>query len=404
MRRSKVWIARFFAGSILSLLLIATINFVVDPYGLFRNYDVKGFNQQKEGVRSKIRFVKALELPLRKPETIIIGSSRVHDGMNPESALLRQYPPVYNLGIDMMRIHEMKEYFKHAIVNGDVKRAIIGLDFFMFNSLEKVNASFDHELVGRKIQSEDYLAISLFSREALMDSYSTIKLSRAQPDRKEFLGTGYRPGKYVFYKVKDFEKLHYYTNWVFLTSTPQATKYYASMRLDDDVFADFEEILSVCNQRRIDCRLYISPAHVGLDGEGIRAAGKWEMFENWKRRVAQISFEHGLPLWDFSGYNSVTTEPVTTPMKYYWDSSHFNEMVGNWIVARVMEKPEVAAPTDFGEKIFPANIEDHLAKIRNSRDKYETTNILLNEERDRLYKDILNGASLDLERLKGMYE
>jgi hypothetical protein len=396
--------SRFLTSWVLTAAVVVSIagisSLLVDPYGLFRFIDVVGVNQQKEGARNKIRFVKALELPLRRPETLLMGSSRVHDAMDPEHPLLQEFSPVYNLGVDMNRIHETRVLLRHATENTNVKRVVLGLDFFMFNSAQRANFDFDETLIGRKVGFADYLGPSILSKDAVLDSIRTIRASAQQPGRREFLPNGYRPQ--AFYGIKNYANAHYYTNWIFLTSKPQNTMYYSGMALHDEVFDEFEAILVFCYRKRIDLRLYINPAHAHLDGEGIRALGKLEMFENWKRRLTEIAGRHNVPLWDFSGYNSVTTEPVKTPMKYYWDSSHFTETVEDWILKRIFGSDDLI-PADFGLRLTAKNIEAHLDAIRRDRERYVIANrsMLLALEND--YKAIIDGAPLDPSRLKEMY-
>lgn len=395
-------------AAVLVISVIGVFNFIIDPYGFYRVVDIDGFNQQKEGVRTKIRYVKALELPLRKPKTLIMGSSRVHDGMNPQHPLLQasEYLPVYNLGIDMDRVHESLQYLKHALLHTEVKRVILGLDFFMFNAAQKVNFNFDPGLVGRKINPADYISTSLLSKDAFVDSMKTIKASYTQQQRKEFLSNGYRPGNFVFYKIKNYSKLHNYTNWVFLSSIPQQTKYYVEMTLDDGVFEDFEQILRICKQQNIDLRLYMSPAHAHLDGEGVMAAGKWEMMEEWKRRVVTIAGRYRVPLWDFSGYNSVTTESVKTPMKYYWDSSHFTEFTSDWILKRIFNGSVTGdeIPSDFGIRLSSKNIESHLITIRQDRESYMEKNQPQLNMLSKTHKAALMGGPLDTTQIEDMYD
>nr|WP_320145977.1 hypothetical protein [uncultured Anaeromusa sp.] len=365
----KKYLKRLLAMVLILLSFIGGFNFLVDPYGFFRNVEINGFNQQKEGVRNKIRFVKALELPLRKPKTIIIGSSRVHDGINPESLAL-QDTPAYNLGINMLRMKEALFYLKHAINNSDIKEVVFGLDLFMFNELEKTNPSFDDKLVGKKIDRFDYIP-ALFSFDATADSIRTIKISYSQPERKEFYGNGYRPAKNVFYKLRNYEKLHYYTNWTFLAPNPKDTPYYADFKMGEECFEDFEEFLQICKENNIKCVLYFSPAHANLDGEGVSVAGLWGDLESLKKRVTFISNMYGFEVWDFSGYNSITTEKVQTPMKYYWDSSHFDECVGEYILNKIHNRNENSIPDDFGIDLSNANIDNALRLNRSKKIEYE---------------------------------
>lgn len=407
MSRYKFFLLSWLCAALVTGGVVGAFNFIVDPYGFYGVVNISGFNQQKEGVRNKIRYVKALELPLRKPTTIVMGSSRVHDGVNPQHFLLQEslFTPVYNLGVDMNRIHEVLKYLKHSIIHTEVKRVILGLDFFMFNAAQKVNFNFDPNLVGRKISFVDYISTSLLSRGALQDSIETIKTSYAQPERKEFLSNGYRPGNFVFYKLNDYSSLHYYTNYIFLSPLPSQTKYYFDMYLDEQVFADFEEILKLCKQNNIDIKMYISPAHANLDGDGIVAAGKWEMMEVWKRRIAKIADRYETSIWDFSGYNSVTTESVQTPMKYYWDSSHFTEITSDLILKRIFDSSVYSheIPDDFGVKLSSENIELDLEKIRKAREIYIAKNPSDTAKRDLLYKSILDGAPLDAKKLDRMF-
>lgn len=388
-----------FACAVSTFLVAGAISCLVDPYGLFRIMDVGGFNQQKQGVRNKIRYVKALELPLRGPATIVIGSSRVHDAINPQHPVLQEFAPVYNYGVDMLRVREALALLRHATLNSDVKRVVFGLDFFMFNALQRVNSDFDASLIGRRITKIDYLGKPIFSRTAILDSIQTIKGSASQPDRREFLPNGYRP--HAFFGAKNYKALHYYTNWIFLTPRVQNTKYYQSMELDSSVFDEFEELIRLCIDKGIDLRMYISPAHANLDGEGIRALGKLEMLENWKRRISEIAYRYRIAVWDFSGYNSITTEAVKNPMVYYWDSSHFNEVVSDLILRRVFDAG--AVPEDFGVRITPLNIEDALAENRAGREKYMKRNALEMQALHADFKAIIGGAALDQGRLKDMF-
>ena len=392
-------------GIFLSSTTVIVINFAVDPYGLYRVIDKSGFNQQKEGVRNKIRLVKFLEIPLRKPRTILLGSSRTHDGIDPQDKILNTagFQPVYNLGIDMARIKEEKAFLEYAIANSDIKRVIFGLDFFMFNAEDRINPSFDLNHLNRRAGGVDYLKATLLSVEALNDSIKTIRISAHDWQRREFLSNGFRPGKMVFYKVKNYNALHYNTNYTFLTPYDSKTKYYSHFSLDKEVFNDFNELLQLCKNHDIDLKLYISPAHANLDGEALRASGHWELMRSWKREIVNIVSKSGYELWDFSGYNSVTTEQISDPMSNYWDSSHFTEKIGGDILRRMLGKSE-GVPSDFGLLLNQKNIEVHLKQIELDRTTYIFRNRLSMVQTLQEFEDIVMGAPLDLSRIATIFK
>jgi hypothetical protein len=393
----------FFSVTTVLLVLMSCVNYVVDPYGLYRRIDAEGFNQQKEGVRNKIRFIKALELPLREPKTLLLGSSRVHDGLNPDDVALNdpQYAPVYNLGIDMLRINEAAEYLQFAVNNSDIKRVIFGLDFFMFNSMKQSETGFDPKLVLSRPNALDYLKTTLISASALRDSVETIRQSNSQPSRREFLSNGYRPAKMVFFGLSDYSALHYFTNFTFL-SPKSNNKYYAEFSMKKKAILDFERVLKICKDHNIDLKMYVSPAHADLEGEGIHATGNWNLFENWKRKIVGLSDAYGYPVWDFSGYNSVTTEAVKNPMKNYWDSSHFDEKIGHFILERIL-KGGAGVPTDFGVLLQKENIDEELFKIRKQRSLYVSNNRQRIETLQKRFLKILGGEPLDESVTRNMF-
>ncbi|NBX41311.1 MAG: DUF374 domain-containing protein [Gammaproteobacteria bacterium] len=248
----------------------------------------------------------------------------------------------------MLRMHEALGYLNHALANAPVKRVVFGLDFFMFNGEERTNPSYDSTLVGRRLRPWDYVYQPLLTKDALLASITTAQVSHETPDRREFLPNGYRPGTQVFYHLADYPKLHNYTNYVFLSKDPSQTPYYGRFKLSDEAFRDFEQFVKTCRSHNIECEFFITPAHALLDGEGIRLAGLTEVTEEWKRRLVEVLAKNGLTLWDFSGYNSITTETVRSPMKYYWDSSHFTEATADLILSRMFGDGEAMARIEEG--------------------------------------------------------
>jgi len=241
----------------------------------------------------------------------------------------------------------------------------------------------------------------LFTISALESSWETLKVSRQQPDREEFLSNGYRPAKNVFFGLRSYEKLHLSTNWIFLSSLKSQTLYYAKMAYDDEAFNDLKDIFNICKKNNINLKLYISPAHANLDGEGILAAGLYRDFENWKRRLVSMTKEYNLLLYDFSGYNRITTEQVKTPMQNYWDSSHFTEKIGNMILDTIVN--DLNTSQSFGVLINPENIELHLKNNRENMAKYHKNNVSSLIELHEMYKKALSGQRQDSEQLKGMF-
>jgi hypothetical protein len=73
----------------------------------------------------------------------------------------------------------------------------------------------------------------------------------------------------------------------------------------------------------------------------------------------------------------VTTEALPesgshAEMKFYWDSSHFKDIVGDFVLDRLFNssRPRKEIPADFGVPLTPATIEPALARLRADRLAY----------------------------------
>jgi hypothetical protein len=144
------------------------------------------------------------------------------------------------------------------------------------------------------------------------------------------------------------------------------------------------KIVTFCREEHIDLRIFITPSHAH-HLEFVSSLGGWPGFEQGKRNLVQLLSEDAarhpetrpVPLFDFSEYSSVTTERVppdtsTDEMEFYWDSSHFKERVGDWILDRLFEvdRQTDRVPPDFGVLLTAENVDSELERVRVSQQSY----------------------------------
>ena len=124
--------------------------------------------------------------------------------------------------------------------------------------------------------------------------------------------------------------------------------------------------------------------------ELLHFSGLWDESEQWLRTLLRIVQEDAMrhpdkrpvELWDFSGYNTITTERVPPPgdlqttMIYYWETSHYKKAAGDLILDRIFgyAAPDRGLPEDFGVRLDPEHIEEHLARVRSQREIYRRQN------------------------------
>ncbi|MGF1481785.1 MAG: hypothetical protein ACFB4I_20270 [Cyanophyceae cyanobacterium] len=341
--------------------IVAFLNWTIDPLDIFKTPNYWQLNHEKPRKDNNDRLFKAVDVIRLQPEIIIGGSSRTKQGINPD------YLPIgsekaYNLAIDGPNFYEISRYIEHAIHNQpDLKQIILGLDFFMFNKNLQNQPTFENSRLEKKQMSVEDLVNSLFSIDVLNYSLETIKASRNSPKtiEEEYGDNGFMPNR-------NFDNGE--TVWRFEQSIKLYFKLHSNYQFSQSYWNDFKQIVQLCQENDIDLKVFISPAHA-TQWESIDATGKWSIFEQWKREIVQLT-----PVWDFSGYHSISTEKITERMKYYADNSHYGEQVGNLIINRIFNHNLESVPADFGILVTSQNIESHLANIRRQKETWRTNN------------------------------
>jgi hypothetical protein len=199
----------------------------------------------------------------------------------------------------------------------------------------------------------------------------------------------------------------YGTEWIVA-----ARHNHASLRADPPVDPNetslgyVRRIVDFCRSHHIDLRIVVTPAHVH-QLEIMAATEGPTAVENKKRDLVSLVDEENArypeqpptPLFDFSGYSSITEEVPPAPgmseeLRYYWDSSHFKQLVGDYILDRVYGVSVLArkAPPDFGVRLTDATIEPYFADQRQRQDDYRRRHL---NDVSRLRKLVSNALNND---------
>lgn len=363
-------------------------NAAVDPYDLL-GVRVPGVNEVKPATYDSMRLHKALSVERMRPNALILGSSRAHFGLDPA------YPgwtekPVFNLSLFDGRVYEMLRYLQHAQAIHPVRQVVLALDFLSFNARHRTIGDFDEKRLAdgglpETIRRVPDLVAGLASLDALRTSVDTLRaqddpcIARERPD-------GTHSTAHLECEVRSIGHRQ-----MFLDNEAEfLSRQYDVYRFDyaeggETTFDMLRRIVQFAREHDIDLRLLISPPHA-RQLETIALAGLWPAWEQWKREIVAVLSEDAaahrdrqpFPLWDFSGYNSVTTEPVPelgdvgTEMAGYWDSSHYKKEIGDLMLDRVLGAAEqrVAAPRDFGVLLTQENLEENLRHALDAQAAY----------------------------------
>ncbi|GAB4529269.1 MAG: hypothetical protein Tsb0014_11140 [Pleurocapsa sp.] len=344
----------FILATCLPVLTVGIFNWAIDPYDLFDTPNYWGVNHEKPKKDNNDRAFKAVDITRIKPQTIIMGSSRTKQGIDPAHPVFKNNPSVYNLAINGPNFYEVRRYIEHAIANQpEIKEIVLGVDFFMFNNTLDNQPSFDENRLEKKhIVLADAIN-ALFSLDTITTSIDTIKASQKSSNKNDDYGeNGFMPNR----NYNNGE-----TIWRFRQSIKLYFQLHPDYRFSENYWSDYQQIVQLCQENNITLKVFISPSHA-TQWESIYATNRWETFEQWKRQLVKLT-----PVWDFSGYNTITTEAIAKQMNNYVDNSHYTPAIGNLILDRLYNYQTQHLPADFGVLLTPKNIDTHLATIRRDR-------------------------------------
>lgn len=382
----RIWVARVFAMAVAMMTLVGLFNLLVDPYDIYRLVRMPGVNANKGMAIRQERLVKPLQVRFYKPRGLVLGSSRAavgidpqHPGWDPSAA------PVFNFALTSATVEELAGRLEQAVALTTQRQVVVGLDFFMFN----VYAGNPMAGAGEE-GSPPWPVETLLTGAALTDSFRTLR-KQDPVDRPGVLANGQisrtfnlrRVAKYGHHQgFQDYQRIFFEGSLFPMPEKEYALADQASGRSSIDAF---RRLLETARRADIDLRLFISPVHVRLL-EVYAQANLWPVYEQWKRQMVATLDEHNsrhlsqrpFPLWDFSGVNSITTEPVPpagdrqSAMTWYWEASHFKAENGDLVLDRIFDcrRAGISVPDDFGVLLTPSTIEPHLAATRSALESW----------------------------------
>lgn len=382
-----------------------TLNYAVDPFDLYITGGRPSPPVRRE-TGSHGRLHKAYALINLRPSVVALGASRT------EAAISMTHPgwsgsadSRYNASVTAANLREIWALLQLAASGGKLHQALIGLEFYSFNAYVPNRPDFDAAVMAgppRTILGIDPGKARYYcSFDALMSSARTIanrsSVTQFLPDGRvnplalEEVYRGFAGQKSAFMQT-DREALQLYY-------LPPPRRIYRFA--DEKGFSSFDlfrQMLEFARERHVDLRLYISPAHA-RSTEVLHMLGLSGRFEEWQRELvrtieaeAASSGGPAFPLWDFSGYSSVSAEamPPDDPngprSRWYWESSHYRAELGDLVLDRIFghQEPGRTVPPDFGVRLASGNIDEVQRRAREGQAAYRAAHAAEMAEMERI--------------------
>ena len=380
----------------LSIFSVAAINYLANPFGVFPANSLVEYS----GIHfnSNVRIYKTFLVKRRKPDGLLLGSSRMEASMSPTETA---WPGLnaYNMAMAGASMHEILRNLQHANAITPLKQVLIGLDFFMFSSAHKGVSDF----------SEDYFAVTesgerkpdtyvirtyvnvLFSADSLTRSASQI----IKPPKKRPLVTNDDNGMVslaalnstvqdnaAVYQIFDSVENTYFKKGTVWLNGPNSTYTTIKDASGANTYDDLRALLEYIYSNNLNVALMIPPIH-GHMLQGLDGIGLWPAYLTWKKQLTlvneQIADKYHQPvkaLWDFGLVTSMTTEllpedpQLPAPkngMQWFWDPGHPKPAFADLIQERIF----VSGTQDIGKILNSSMMDNHLAEQTAALHQYE---------------------------------
>ncbi len=323
------------------LAVVAAINVVVDPFYIFRTPFFKAQAQINDRY-AKIEFLKKTP---RRFNSYILGSSRMFF-THPDT--IEKYTAggkFYNFATIAGTMYEHLLHVKYFVRRGyPLKNLYIGLDpdmYFILKGHDEKDLLFKlhPDVVDKNLLDFYWCYLSTLPKGDLRRKLSVNFKKKASPkyeiEKDGALAAGEETrGRAVFFENPirmDKLKLN-----------------------DEGLKGNLEalrELVALCGKDHIRLVLFITPYYKKVMDNFLE-----EDYLFFLRKLSEIT-----GFWDFSGYNSVTTD-----RKNYLDNSHYSPTVSRFIAARIFENMPLNVPKDFGVWVTDKNIEAHLEDVKKS--------------------------------------
>ncbi|MBP1202567.1 hypothetical protein JOD97_000581 [Duganella sp. 1411] len=366
------YVTVFGAVSTLVAGAVAVLNYQVDPY-VTHQWGTPKVGQLRPSREKLGAWGKTYALAKFRPAIVYAGNSRTELGLPTRTAL---FPgkKVFNGGLSGASLGDAIAMVHHANAVSLLDTVIWGVDVASF-SLEAGNTDFDRALVA---SDRFYLA-----RRALLDIKRALTTDMTMASIRQLRGSSARTcrSSLAFRGQRDDVCVRDLIDEMGGTAkgiVPRLREYVRGGGPTAEAMAAFDASVGELCRSGTKVRLYINPTHA-TTADVLYHAGKWQAMETWQGQLAALGRRQRAAgcdarVFDFSGFNSITTEPIPQAsgkrdMVYFWEASHHRVNVGAMILSRMVGGRD-DVPADFGIELTPETVAAHQAGQRAGRDRY----------------------------------
>lgn len=343
--QEKRWLKIVFTLSLGAVFLLAALNYLVDPYEVFRS------NYLKHPLQLNKRYlkVKHLEENPTKYDSYLLGSSRIGT-TQPE--VVEQYLPnsnFYNLTVSLGSILDNIMLIKHLLkIEHEVKNLYMQIDINAMLIYKQGKSDYQRKYPPSLTNRDEFeFYFEYLTIFPLQNIKGKVAINFNQYDRLKCPVNDIEETGCFFLPYQDSliaADLETYIAEEVTFNHLAPERKVNGLHIEETMRA-LAVIKKLCDENKINLIPFVTPHN-----HNMLNTFNSEDYLYFLSAIAEV-----LPYWDFSGYNSITTDN-----KNYYEHSHYRENVSKLIAARIFNDTTIAVPNDFGKHVHLENIKRHL--------------------------------------------
>ena len=346
---STRYLAALALGTALWCTLYFAITLAVDPFGVSPlGLQIPKFNKFKPRRVDIDRSIKPYEVWRNQPKTVFLGTSRIHQSIDPAVFDGTRFAPAYNASIPAsslgLNISHLQQYLEL-----DPKLRTVVVELFLYNFLGQGQEHLPKDF-------SEYLrnSMGLFvSADTLSAAILTVgyNLARNRPAYE------IKPRGYFYYPPGHAAKGLFdgFPAGIWKLHVTRAS----GMQLHEPAFEAVRTLIELCRKRNIELIFVLTPNHA-YDDYYLETIGAWETVRTWLTRLSA----EGAAIYSFSQANAWVYEPVAEHMRYWNDPYHFSLEMGRGIQQSLAGTQAEGVPENFMMRLTPEAIPAHIEQRR----------------------------------------
>lgn len=376
-----------------ALLATGLFNFLVDPYLFFDAPRMEGFNRWKTAFFWQHLDSKSELVEHSGTSVLILGTSTAGGSLDPAHEAFG-HRKAFNYAVAGSTPGVQRIALQHAQKSNPLEEVLVCVDLFVYNEHARnviLEARAERFAPADSLRQRwlhwrrglETRLVNLFAYDTLSDAIATVRAQDAEhadgmPSdiRADGLWQIARDASRTQSGIfRAIERQYLRSGWF----PDPARRFELAAGAHEGKLEDLRGILADARAAGLDVTIAIMPAHARF-AEAMHSTGLQDEFDELKRQLVLLASDpalrgNGIRVWDFSGYNSVTTDAIEgagEPTPWFHDSVHPSLATGNLMLYR-MFAPDAAqsiVPPDFGRELDAGSLDAQLAASRAQRERY----------------------------------